>query len=394
VSRAHPCSPPELEQSCAEEGSDPFRHTDENVYAYLAGIVDADGCITCSRGDDSGTFAAKLTVHQAEREAVDLFARTFGGTVKARPGYTPLARRETFMWYTTADNRADTLTRLLPHLRQKREQAELALEVIRLNQSWCTRPGDRRRPVEVTAALRATQERLATANDFGYRAESVTPPTPPETLADELPEEVSAYLAGVLDADGDLRVRKQVINGYVRFPVEVKLKQVTTDSIEVLQRYFGIKVRVETPSLPGGRHLLTWSCAARAAERLLSAVEPFMLIKKERANVLLECIRLNSMPNAAFEIPEVVPGEPLISLAEAAKRADVTYPGAAAARAGRIPVVRVKRSGKNAPHIFVPESFIEQWKARDHRRRSAAHVERQQELVDLCKKLNSRDPVV
>lgn len=301
--------------------------------------------------------------------------------------------RDTFGWASLASNRVETLTRLLPHLRQKKRQAELALEICRLNQSWRSDNCNRQRPQEVTRKLLAQQQKLRRANDFGRRATNTRIPVPPRHTDPNVGDLVAAYLAGVLDADGYLRARRQNIHGHVRYPVEVKLKQVTSDSIKVLQRHFGVKVRVEEPSIDGGRHLLNWSCSARAAENLLRAVEPYMLIKKERARILLECIELNTAARTKFVIPEIVDGEPLLTLAKAAELAGVTYAGAAtAAREGRIPVVRTKRGGQGQPSIYVPASFIEQWRERDHRRRSPEVTERLEELVQRCKQLNSREP--
>jgi hypothetical protein len=363
----------------------------DTVYAYLAGVVDADGTITCIKGANSSSISPGLNVHQAEREAVDLFAATFGGEVKMRPAYSPLATRETFGWSTTAVNRVEVLTRLLPHLRQKRKQAEIALEICRLNASWRTTGRGRHRPDDVTKKLEREHRKLRRANDFGRRARDTRIPAPPREIDPDVPDIVAAYLAGVLDADGHLRARKQVFGKHTRYPVEVKLKQVTSDSIKVLQQHFGIKVRVDPPSIEGGRRLLIWSCAAHTAESLLRAVEPYMLIKKERAQVLLECIDLNKAPRQAFKIPEIVPGEPMLKLSEAAKLAGMTYGGAAAAaREGRIPTVRKPRGGRGTTSIFVPASFIEEWRNRDHRRRAPEHSARLDELVERSKVLNSR----
>jgi hypothetical protein len=362
------------------------------VYAYLAGIVDADGTITCPRVSATESFPVAIAVHQAEREAVDLFAATFGGEVTMRDSYSPLATRETYLWTASAGNRVEVLRRLLPHLRQKRRQAEIALEICRLNASW-RKPGrGLRRPKSITRKLRAEQTKLRRANDFGKRAQNARVPKPPKVLVEKVPRTVAAYLAGVLDADGHLRARRQIIHGYRRYPVEVKLKQVTPDSIQVLQRYFGIKVGVESPSVEGGRHLLNWACAARTAERLLATVEPYMLIKKERAKLLLECVRLNSIPRQPLTVPKVVPGEPLLPLAKAAKLAGVSYAGAAAAavREGRAPGVRKARGRRGESSVFVPASFIPEWRTRDHRKRPDEHYARLDALVARCRKLNSR----
>lgn len=171
----------------------------------------------------------------------------------------------------------------------------------------------------------------------------------------------------------------------------MKLKQVTDDSIKVLQQHFGIKVRVEAPSISGGRTLLNWACAAVTAQALIEAVLPYLMIKHARATVCLQALELNAAPRQPLEVPEVQEGEPLVPLAEAAARVGVSYAGAGAAvRQGRVPSVRLPRTTKNGPIIFIPESFIPIWKSRDHRRRPAEHRAKLDALVIESKTLNSR----
>lgn len=362
----------------------------EETYAYLAGIVDADGTISAVRPRNGSGFGVRIGVHQAEPDAVELLAATFGGEVKRRPSYTDLGTRDTFLWYTTAGNLVPALERLLPHLRQKRKQAEIALEVDRVNRSWHS-AGTYRRPADVTERLAELCDELATANAFGRRTTDTPIPAPPATPDRDIPPAAAAYLAGVLDADGHFRARRQEIRGDVRYPVEVKLKQVTDDSIKLLQHHFGIKVRVEAPSIEGGRALLNWSCSAVTARALIESVLPYLLIKHDRAAVCLRVIELNAAPMQPLEVPEVQDGEALIPLAEAAALAGVTYNGAAASvRKGRVPAVRLPRTSKNGPVVFIPESFIPLWKARDHRRRSAEHRAELDALVAESKRLNSR----
>lgn len=59
----------------------------ESDLAYLAGVVDSDGCIRVERlrnngrSKDGTSYAAFVAVQQVERHAVDLARATLGGFV-------------------------------------------------------------------------------------------------------------------------------------------------------------------------------------------------------------------------------------------------------------------------------------------------------------------------
>ena len=108
--------------------------------AYLAGVVDSDGCIRVEmlrnhgRSHDGVSYAPIVTIQQVECEAVKLARDLFGGHVLCIKGKVgrPMQR-----W--TAKSRVATaaLHRMLPFLRIKKEQATNAIAlhalVIELN---------------------------------------------------------------------------------------------------------------------------------------------------------------------------------------------------------------------------------------------------------------------
>ncbi len=105
------------------------------MLAYLAGVLDSDGTIGVKRntysmrvtGDSTQpTYSERIHIRQVTREAVDLFATTFGGNVTPED---PSAKRgrPLWKWGQTDMKAAATLTALLPYLRIKRRQAENCL---------------------------------------------------------------------------------------------------------------------------------------------------------------------------------------------------------------------------------------------------------------------------
>lgn len=111
-------------------------------FPYLAGTVDSDGSLTISRAQRKGPDGAplgspyydpRITVSQTDRDAVDLFAQLFGGTVreydyKPRPHARPL-----FTWCAPVTAQLLVLDAIEPWLLIKRQQADVLRRWLGLN---------------------------------------------------------------------------------------------------------------------------------------------------------------------------------------------------------------------------------------------------------------------
>lgn len=104
---------------------------DETILAYLAGVLDSDGTIGVKRSTYSmrvtrdskqPTYSERIHIRQVSREALDLFAATFGGNIGRED---PNAKRgkPLYRWGLTDRKAAVVLEALLPYLRIKRAQA-------------------------------------------------------------------------------------------------------------------------------------------------------------------------------------------------------------------------------------------------------------------------------
>ncbi len=97
--------------------------------AYLAGYFDADGCVTVQlRRVASVTVSCRIT--SVNREMIDWFQSSFGGWVacQRQPRQN---RREAFSWGLDHVSCIPFLEAVIPYLRLKRAEAEIALELQR-----------------------------------------------------------------------------------------------------------------------------------------------------------------------------------------------------------------------------------------------------------------------
>lgn len=138
----------------------------ETTYAYLAGIIDADGHITVSKANRrlaSGTVATYFTprvgITGTRNAPHELAKTTFGGSLSRQVPKDP-AHRLVWFWAIEGGQAAAALRLLLPYLRVKVEQAKVAIELAEVLAVQAA--AGRHRPVgqRVTAEMTAERERL------------------------------------------------------------------------------------------------------------------------------------------------------------------------------------------------------------------------------------------
>lgn len=105
----------------------------ETRLAYLAGIVDGEGCITMYRNREAlnpGYFVVCMKCSMCEPQAVKMLQAEFGGSIGiVRPTRANKHHRNAFMWQLYGRKKVKAaLELLLPQLRVKHEIALAVLE--------------------------------------------------------------------------------------------------------------------------------------------------------------------------------------------------------------------------------------------------------------------------
>lgn len=206
--------------------------------------------------------------------------------------------------------------------------------------------------------------------------------------------ELLAYCAGVMDSDGHIGVH---VNSYrVRAVGDAKqptyqprcaVKQIDPEAIELFHELFAGHRYLDDKNRKGSaRPIHIWQVHSRATKAVLEAIRPYLRIKTKQADLALELCAINGSPRRRlWVIPSVVEGEPMVPLADAAALAGRSYAvGIQCVKLGNIPFVRESR------RIFVPESFIPEWKARGRGPMRHPDVTRRMAEIEVeIKSLNS-----
>lgn len=102
--------------------------------AYLAGVIDSDGCIGVYRLRQGSrvVYQPKVQIKQVEPEAIDLAKALFGGHVYRHKGQNERSK-PLWVWQIHSAATRKPLTDLLPYLRIKRPRAVNALRCCDVN---------------------------------------------------------------------------------------------------------------------------------------------------------------------------------------------------------------------------------------------------------------------
>lgn len=108
--------------------------SDTTKLAYLAGLIDGEGCIHIGRkyeGGRSGAHALQVQVSNSDVRMMVWLSKEFGGRVSPVKRTGPQSgyprKRQMYVWVICAMNAAQILTAVYPYLVVKQDQADVAL---------------------------------------------------------------------------------------------------------------------------------------------------------------------------------------------------------------------------------------------------------------------------
>lgn len=235
-------------------------------FAFLAGLVDGDGSITINK---TACYQLSMCVYNTSRTLMNFLKAHFGG--QYRKMTTVGNRKQKYCWTTTID---ENIVGTALYLKLKKIQGKIAIKHIAMNSE---------RDIEARHQLYLN---IGEANQ-SYVPVSVLKSisTGPSTKED------SAYLAGILDSEGTfaIRSRKNRYVGNGMFSSSISISN--TDQ----RMFFWISENVPgymvTTDRSPNRMEGVWFISGKAREPILLSVIPYLIVKKERAIMVLEWIR-------------------------------------------------------------------------------------------------------
>jgi hypothetical protein len=116
-----------------------------------------------------------------------------------------------------------------------------------------------------------------------------------------------AYLAGVVDADGSISVRKSTykmrVTGDAKQPVyfaRVKVGQVEPQAVDLLKATFGGTVFQSAAHSRNGRPFHLWEIHSNKAAVALQAMLPYLRIKRAQAENAIRCAEVIGAARSRF----------------------------------------------------------------------------------------------
>lgn len=103
------------------------------LIAYLAGIIDGEGCISLRRNKGRGQYYVRVCVGIAHRRTCELLQETFGGNVRQEKRSKYPNAQPIFRWdMSRTEDVLNFLEQVAPFIRIKARQVKLAYEWIEL----------------------------------------------------------------------------------------------------------------------------------------------------------------------------------------------------------------------------------------------------------------------
>lgn len=264
---------------------------------YLAGFIDGEGSLALARRRHRGgspEYSLRVCVYNSHRELLSEIQQTWGGVMSAvgqrRPGWKPAYA---LIW--TNATAARLLQGVAPCLRVKARQAAALLEFQERLWKYRRFRDSRGRLLSLSKQeleiREAFHDRLRHLNMKGTRRSSrhggrERRPEPRMAVSAE-------YLAGFVDGEGSLMIRKWKYWRYPRPLYKPRISIANTDRavLEDIQQHYG-GILVNQPPRKARwsfAYQLVWT--EGMVERILRSVMPHLRIKREQARVLSKLIR-------------------------------------------------------------------------------------------------------
>ena len=100
--------------------------TQKEKYAYIAGIIDGEGCINIHSQNGGHNWTLRVCVDMQSKKIIDTLVGIFGGHYSLVNKVT--ARFAIYYWYLCGSKAYKMLKKIKPYLTEKKAQADMAIK--------------------------------------------------------------------------------------------------------------------------------------------------------------------------------------------------------------------------------------------------------------------------
>jgi len=114
-------------------------------YAYLAGLIDGDGCIVISKSYTYGKnhpeikydkYILKIEVSSSDTRLINYLVGAFGGRFGISNRKSGFSSEPNFFWQVYAKQNKEILKKIIPFIHLKKAQAELGVRFCEIHKGW------------------------------------------------------------------------------------------------------------------------------------------------------------------------------------------------------------------------------------------------------------------
>ncbi len=254
----------------------------ERTKAYVAGLVDAEGCLDIEKHYQTkpphhDCFYPTTGISNTNREVLEFVAERFGGCCSFK-GYTRVGT-PLYRWRTQGiKHLSKFLADVSPYLAIKRREYDILQEFISLGRT------------------RNSEKRLELYNQIKWVHHDRSVETDTSEFESWKPNLIHAYHAGLLDGENTLSL--QCYPNSKGSPNFKKIIIFTNTFRPVVEQFllYGGSIRI-TPAKGNRVTKYDWQIHDRHdQERFLLKMLPYLIVKREPAKILLEYLRIDG-PN-------------------------------------------------------------------------------------------------
>lgn len=243
----------------------------ERTKAYLAGIIDGEGSFTIYSSPQDGYdhYISQMRAYGTDKRLMKWIVKHFGGSFFICRPETEKYKAEWTWQHSGQKHGMAVLSHFQPYLQIKKRQADVMAAYWSLTGQKCP---------EKRADLKS---QMNTLNSELEGRSSVTTDTFDFPFRTNL---INAYFGGIVDGEGGLYITKTKMDWGHHYTTKVTVTNYQLPLLLAMKRIYG--GRIDSKGV-------VWLLDNHdAQERFLLKMLPYLVIKREHANALLQFIRL------------------------------------------------------------------------------------------------------